>query len=91
MLRLPFLQWSLSHARRKLVTSPLLAMEPSAIDIRVGLITECEKHPNADSLYVEKISVGEELLTVVSGLVNYIPIDNMLVIFFINLRIEKFY
>lgn len=37
-----------------------------------------EKHPDADSLYVEKIDFGEaEPRTVVSGLVNYIPIEEM--------------
>ena len=36
------------------------------------------KHPDADGLYVEQIDVGEETpRTVVSGLVNYIPIENM--------------
>lgn len=37
-----------------------------------------EKHPDADGLYVEQIDVGEETpRTVVSGLVNYIPIEEM--------------
>lgn len=36
------------------------------------------KHPDADSLYVEKIDFGEaEPRTVVSGLVKYIPIEEM--------------
>lgn len=29
------------------------------LDIRVGKIVEVEKHPNADSLYVEKVDFGE--------------------------------
>ncbi|KAL4583768.1 hypothetical protein LXL04_008351 [Taraxacum kok-saghyz] len=50
----------------------------SRLDIRVGVITEVQKHPDADSLYVEKIDVGEDQpRTVVSGLVNFIPIDQM--------------
>nr|XP_016478698.1 PREDICTED: probable methionine--tRNA ligase [Nicotiana tabacum] len=50
----------------------------SRLDIRVGLITKAQKHPNADSLYVEEIDVGEALpRTVVSGLVNYIPLEEM--------------
>ena len=37
-----------------------------------------EKHPDADSLYLEKIDVGEaEPRQVVSGLVNFIPIEQM--------------
>ncbi|KAI3518523.1 hypothetical protein L1887_07328 [Cichorium endivia] len=50
----------------------------SRLDIRVGVITEVQKHPDADSLYVEKIDVGEgQPRTVVSGLVKFIPIDEM--------------
>ncbi|XP_009619836.1 probable methionine--tRNA ligase [Nicotiana tomentosiformis] len=50
----------------------------SRLDIRVGLITKAQKHPNADSLYVEEIDVGEALpRTVVSGLVNFIPLEDM--------------
>lgn len=48
------------------------------LDIRVGLIRKAEKHPDADSLYVEEIDVGEEApRTVVSGLVRYIPLEEM--------------
>ncbi|KAL1737127.1 nucleic acid-binding protein [Schizophyllum commune] len=52
---------------------------PSMIDLRVGRIVEVEKHPDADGLYVEKIDIGEETgpRTVVSGLVKYIPIEQM--------------
>jgi methionyl-tRNA synthetase len=54
----------------------------SKLDIRVGLITEAKKHPDADSLYVEEIDVGEgSTRTVVSGLVKYIPLEEMQVIF----------
>lgn len=50
----------------------------SRLDIRVGLIKKAQKHPDADSLYVEEIDVGEELpRTVVSGLVKYIPLEEM--------------
>ena len=30
------------------------------LDIRVGQITKVEQHPNADSLYVEEIDLGED-------------------------------
>lgn len=32
---------------------------PHRLDIRVGKIVEVSKHPDADSLYVEKIDLGE--------------------------------
>lgn len=48
------------------------------LDIRVGLIRKAQKHPDADSLYVEEIDVGEEApRTVVSGLVKFIPLEEM--------------
>lgn len=61
------------------------AVEPEIsiprLDIRVGLIRNAKKHPDADSLYVEEIDVGEEQpRTVVSGLVKYIPLDEMQVV-----------
>ncbi|XP_007204253.2 probable methionine--tRNA ligase [Prunus persica] len=50
----------------------------SRLDIRVGLITKAQKHPDADSLYIQEIDVGEgQARTVVSGLVKYIPIEDM--------------
>ncbi|XP_072954833.1 probable methionine--tRNA ligase isoform X1 [Typha angustifolia] len=50
----------------------------SRLDIRVGLIKKVQKHPDADSLYVEEIDVGEDSTrTVVSGLVKYIPLEEM--------------
>eukprot|EP00282_Hemiselmis_andersenii_P005580 CAMPEP_0114143686 /NCGR_PEP_ID=MMETSP0043_2-20121206/19114_1 /TAXON_ID=464988 /ORGANISM="Hemiselmis andersenii, Strain CCMP644" /LENGTH=839 /DNA_ID=CAMNT_0001237991 /DNA_START=95 /DNA_END=2614 /DNA_ORIENTATION=- len=55
-------------------------VEPvSRLDLRVGKIVSCEKHPEADALYVEKIDVGdpEGPRTVISGLANHVPIDDM--------------
>lgn len=66
---------------------------PSRLDIRVGKIVEVAKHPDADSLYVEKIDLGEEKpRTIVSGLVNFIPIEEMqnrLVVVLCNLKPAK--
>jgi methionine--tRNA ligase beta chain len=50
----------------------------SRLDIRVGLIKSCRRHENADSLYIEEIDVGEEApRQVVSGLVKFVPLDQM--------------
>ncbi|XP_046814747.1 tyrosine--tRNA ligase, cytoplasmic isoform X1 [Vespa crabro] len=64
---------------------------PSRLDIRVGKIVDVKKHPDADSLYVEKIDLGENNgpRTIVSGLVNYVPIEEMqdrLVLVLANLK-----
>lgn len=50
------------------------------VEFRVGRIVECQKHPEADSLYIEKIDLGEESgpRTIVSGLVKFVPLDQML-------------
>ncbi|CAK9291837.1 unnamed protein product [Gordionus sp. m RMFG-2023] len=48
----------------------------SHLDMRVGIIKSAEKHPDADSLYVEKIDLGEtEPRTIISGLVAHVTIN----------------
>jgi len=49
------------------------------LDIRVGKILKAEQHPDADSLYVEQIDVGDEEgpRTIVSGLAKYIPLAEL--------------
>ncbi|KAM3857924.1 tyrosine--tRNA ligase, cytoplasmic isoform 2-T2 [Diretmus argenteus] len=66
---------------------------PSRLDIRVGKIVSVEKHPDADSLYLEKIDVGEaEPRTVVSGLVAYLSQEDLqdrAVLLLCNLKPQK--
>lgn len=66
---------SSNEAKYKASVEPDISI--TRLDIRVGLIKKAEKHPDADSLYVEQIDVGEETRTVVSGLVKHIPLDEM--------------
>jgi methionine--tRNA ligase beta chain len=48
------------------------------MDIRIGQIVSVDKHPDADSLYVESVDVGEaEPRTIVSGLVQFVPLSDM--------------
>jgi len=51
-----------------------------AIDIRVGKVTSAKKHPEADSLYVEEINLGEPdgARTVLSGLVGLVPLEELI-------------
>ena len=55
------------------------AADVTKIDIRVGRILSCEKHPEADSLYVESIDLGEPEgpRTIVSGLVKFVELEAM--------------
>ncbi|KAK0154852.1 Tyrosine--tRNA ligase, cytoplasmic [Merluccius polli] len=66
---------------------------PSRLDIRVGKIISVEKHPDADSLYLEKIDVGEaEPRTVVSGLVAFISqeeLQDRMVLLLCNMKPQK--
>ncbi|KAF5119245.1 hypothetical protein DV454_000068 [Geotrichum candidum] len=52
---------------------------PGMIDLRVGHIQKAIRHPDADSLYVSTIDLGEETgpRTVCSGLVKYYPLEAM--------------
>uniref|UniRef100_A0ABI7ZLT7 tRNA-binding domain-containing protein n=1 Tax=Felis catus TaxID=9685 RepID=A0ABI7ZLT7_FELCA len=68
-------------------------IDVSRLDLRVGCIITARKHPDADSLYVEEIDVGETApRTVVSGLVNHVPLEQMqnrMVILLCNLKPAK--
>lgn len=61
------------------------------LDIRVGEIKECWKHPSSENLYCEKIDVGGEIREIASGLQKYVPIDAMIgpVLVFTNLKPRK--
>jgi len=67
-----------------------LANDISRVLIKVGKVISVEPHPNADSMYVEKIDLGEgEPRTVVSGLVGKVSIEalqNRLVVCVCNLK-----
>ncbi|GMH40125.1 hypothetical protein BSKO_08029 [Bryopsis sp. KO-2023] len=48
------------------------------LDLRVGKIIKVERHPDADSLYLEQIDLGEEKpRQVISGLVKFVPVEKM--------------
>jgi len=68
-------------------------LSASKLDLRVGKITAVNKHPDADSLYVETVDVGEdEPRTVVSGLAGLVPMEELegrLGVFLCNLKAVK--
>ncbi|CAB3226702.1 unnamed protein product [Arctia plantaginis] len=63
------------------------------LDFRIGKIIDINKHPDADSLYVEQVDCGEDKArTVVSGLVKFIPMEelkNKMVVILCNLKPVK--
>ncbi len=46
-------------------------------DLRVAEIVSVEKHPQADKLFIEKISFGDEERTIVSGLVGHYSAEEL--------------
>lgn len=75
------------------VPAAVEVIDVGRLDMRVGKIVEVQRHPDADSLYLEKIDIGEaNVRTVVSGLVKFVPIEEMqnrMVIVLCNLKPAK--
>ena len=73
-----------------MLTQPV---DVSRLDLRIGCIITARKHPDADSLYVEEVYVGETApRTVVSGFVNHVPLEqtqNRMVVLLCNLKPAK--
>jgi aminoacyl tRNA synthase complex-interacting multifunctional protein 1 len=73
---------------------PEKPIDVSRLDLRIGKIVEVDKHPDADTLYLEKIDCGDPTgpRTVISGLVKHVPIEEMkdrLVVVLCNLKPAK--
>lgn len=49
----------------------------SKIEMRVGKVVKCEKHPKADKLLVSQIKIGSEMRQIVSGIANYYSPEDM--------------
>ncbi|CAG5134355.1 unnamed protein product [Candidula unifasciata] len=66
---------------------------PSRLDLRVGKILTVSQHPDAESLFVETVDLGEaEPRTVISGLVGLVPKEDLqdrLGVFLCNLKPVK--
>lgn len=66
---------------------------PHRLDIRVGKVVEVGRHPDADTLYVLKIDLGEaQPRTIISGLVKFVSIEDLdqrLVAVLCNLKPSK--
>lgn len=69
------------------------AVDVSKLDFRIGKIVDVKKHPDADSLYVEEVDLGEgSNRTVVSGLVKHVSLEDMqnrIAVFLCNMKPAK--
>ncbi|MDR1933257.1 MAG: methionine--tRNA ligase [Spirochaetales bacterium] len=50
----------------------------AAVRLKVAKITKIERHPDAEKLYIESVSLGEEERTIVSGLVPHYTEEELL-------------
>lgn len=60
--------------------------------LRVAKITDVKRHPKADKLYIESITLGDEERTIVSGLVPYYSAEELMgknIILVANLKPAK--
>jgi methionyl-tRNA synthetase len=48
----------------------------TALDLRIGKVTDVQQHPNGDKLYVMKVDIGRPI-TIVSGLKEYYTADEL--------------
>lgn len=73
-----------------ITTKPEIAIEDfMKIDLRVGEVIACEKHPKADRLLVSKIDIGGEIRQIVSGIADYFAPKEMIgkkVVVLVNLK-----
>lgn len=65
--------------KEKPAAAPETGPQPSMVDLRVGKIVSVERHPDADALYLEKVDFGEPEgpRTILSGLVKFVPMEQM--------------
>lgn len=78
------------HAPKKLETKPEITINDfDKVDIRVGVIKSCEKHPKADKLLVSQIDIDGEVRQIVSGIAAYYKPEEMVgkkVLVVVNLK-----
>ena len=56
----------------KKAETPQITIDDFAkVEMKVGTIVSCEKHPKADRLLVEQIDLGDEVRQIVSGIAKY--------------------
>lgn len=49
----------------------------SLLELRIGSLDECWKHPDSDKLWCERINIGREVREIASGLQKHCPLETM--------------
>lgn len=78
--------------KKKQKKNPTAVEHVGRLDLRIGTVVEVEKAPDADTLYLTKIDIGGEYLSIVAGLAKFITIEELLgknVVVLCNLKASK--
>lgn len=78
--------------KKKQKKNPPAVEHVGRLDLRIGTIVEVNKAPDADTLYLTKVDIGGEYLSVVAGLAKYLSADELLgknVVMLCNLKPSK--
>ena len=63
---------TVQNAKEEVKEDDLITIEEfKKVELVVGTVEECKKHPNADKLLVSKINLGKETRQIVSGIADY--------------------
>ncbi len=69
-----------NKGKQQQAATPDRPIDVSMFNMRIGHIVSVKKHPDADSLYVEEVDIGEERnRTIVSGLVKHVPLEQVII------------
>ena len=59
-------------------TKELITIDDFAkVELKVGTVVSCEKHPKADRLLVEQVDLGDETRQIVSGIAKFFSPQEM--------------
>lgn len=78
--------------KKKQKKNPPAVEHVGRLDLRIGTIVEVNKAPDADTLYLTKIDIGGEFLSVVAGLTKFFSSDELIgknVVVLCNLKPSK--
>lgn len=78
--------------KKKPKKNPPAVEHVGRLDLRIGRVVEVNKAPDADTLYLTKVDIGGEFLSIVAGLAKFIPVDQLLdkhVVVLCNLKASK--
>lgn len=81
-----------SSRKKKQKKNPPAVDHVGRLDLRIGKIVEVNKAPDADTLYLTKVDIGGEFLSIVAGLAKFITADELVgknVVVLCNLKTSK--